>query len=230
MDKPFLEECLDQGLSLDAIGRATGRHPSTVSYWLKKYDLVAAGRARHAPKGNVQPELLREMANEGMTIRQIAKEMGVGQSTVRYWFGRLGVETGRMATIRESDAARKAGLRKTYLKCARHGRTIFLARPEGGFRCAKCNVRAVSERRRAVKRALVREAGGECVLCGFAEHPAALQFHHLDPAEKEFQLGHQGLTRSMGQMRAEAEKCVLLCANCHALVEAGIKKVPGRER
>jgi copper chaperone CopZ len=31
-------------------------------------------------------------------------------------------------------------------------------------------------------------------------------------------------------MRAEAEKCILLCANCHALVEAGVKNVPGVDR
>jgi predicted HNH restriction endonuclease len=31
-------------------------------------------------------------------------------------------------------------------------------------------------------------------------------------------------------MRAEAGKCVLLCANCHALVEAGIKNLPVSER
>jgi predicted HNH restriction endonuclease len=38
------------------------------------------------------------------------------------------------------------------------------------------------------------------------------------------------MTRGIGQMRAEARKCVLLCANCHALVEAGVRKVPGEER
>jgi predicted HNH restriction endonuclease len=31
-------------------------------------------------------------------------------------------------------------------------------------------------------------------------------------------------------MRDEAQKCVLLCANCHALVEAGVKEVPVGDR
>jgi len=31
-------------------------------------------------------------------------------------------------------------------------------------------------------------------------------------------------------MREEARKCVLLCANCHALVEAGIKEVASEDR
>jgi predicted HNH restriction endonuclease len=31
-------------------------------------------------------------------------------------------------------------------------------------------------------------------------------------------------------MREEAQKCVLLCANCHALVEAGVKEMAAAER
>ena len=77
---------------------------------------------------------------------------------------------------------------------------------------------------------LVKEAGGACAICGFSSHPRALEFHHVDPATKKFHLSYQGLTRGIREMRAEAAKCVLLCANCHALVEAGVKKVPGADR
>ena len=70
---------------------------------------------------------------------------------------------------------------------------------------------------------LVEEAGGQCVLCGFSEHPVALHFHHLDPAQKQFGLANSGLTKSLAKMREEAAKCVLLCANCHAMVEIGAK-------
>jgi hypothetical protein len=68
---------------------------------------------------------------------------------------------------------------------------------------------------------LVTEAGGACVICGYRRHPAALQFHHLEPEEKSFGLGRSGVTRSIAAAREEATKCVLLCANCHAEVEAG---------
>ena len=64
--------------------------------------------------------------------------------------------------------------------------------------------------------------------CGFAEHPAALQFHHVDPATKSFSLSVQGVTRSLAKARAEARKCVLLCANCHAQVEARAVDLPVR--
>jgi hypothetical protein len=90
----------------------------------------------------------------------------------------------------------------------------------------KCRAEAVSRRRRKVKEILVEEAGGKCVLCSYARHSAALQFHHLDPATKSFGLGVRGITRSIARLREEAAKCVLLCANCHAELEAGAVELP----
>ncbi len=79
--------------------------------------------------------------------------------------------------------------------------------------------------RRKVKAQLIEEAGGRCVLCGYDRYPGALQFHHLDPESKEFGLGLRGVARSLDRCRAEARKCALLCANCHAEVEGGIATV-----
>jgi hypothetical protein len=84
----------------------------------------------------------------------------------------------------------------------------------------------VSQRRRIIKRKLVEEAGGKCLICGYARCQQVLQFHHLDPSTKEFHLALNGVTRSLARSRAEAKKCVLLCANCHGEVEAGIAAVP----
>ena len=112
-------------------------------------------------------------------------------------------------------------------ECRRHGWTEFVrvGRP-GHFRCGRCNTEAVAERRRRVKALLVAEFGGRCRLCGFSRYAGALQFHHVDPAAKRFQLGGRGLTRSLTELREEARKCVLLCANCHAMVEAGVATLP----
>jgi hypothetical protein len=77
-----------------------------------------------------------------------------------------------------------------------------------------------------VKEILVAEAGGACATCGFAAYVGALQFHHRDPATKSFEVSRQRITRSLSRLRQEAQKCVLLCANCHAMVEAGLLKLP----
>ena len=86
----------------------------------------------------------------------------------------------------------------------------------------KCRSEQVSKQRRRLKRILVLEAGGCCQLCGYDRCPSALHFHHLRPEQKAFSLGQEGAYRSLERARAEAEKCALLCANCHAEVEDGV--------
>ena len=73
-----------------------------------------------------------------------------------------------------------------------------------------------------MKEILVEEAGGACRLCGYSRYVGALHFHHLNPQSKTFSLADEGATRSLAAARAEAAKCILLCANCHAEVEVGL--------
>ena len=67
------------------------------------------------------------------------------------------------------------------------------------------------------KRKLIEYKGGRCERCGYDKCIAALDFHHIDPSEKEFSLGsgHTGTSRSWESVLAEVDKCMLLCANCH---------------
>jgi hypothetical protein len=37
------------------------------------------------------------------------------------------------------------------------------------------------------------------------------------------------VTRSLADAREEAKKCVLLCSNCHAEVEAGVRSLQANE-
>lgn len=92
--------------------------------------------------------------------------------------------------------------------------------------CVHCRAEAVSRWRRRAKRTLVDEAGGACAICGYDRCVRALEFHHVDPATKRFGLGSRGLAQAMDKLRAEVAKCVLLCANCHAEVEAGVTRLP----
>jgi len=85
-----------------------------------------------------------------------------------------------------------------------------------------CRTESVVRRRARVRFQLIEEAGGRCLLCGHDRKMAALQFHHVDPTTKLFTL-RNGDTRSLKRMRAEAAKCILLCANCHAEVESGFR-------
>lgn len=72
---------------------------------------------------------------------------------------------------------------------------------------------------------LINYKGGQCAYCGYNKCSRALEFHHLNPNEKDFGISTI-LTRNVASLKAEVDKCVLLCANCHAeehqrLYEAG---------
>src|SRR5437764_3451277 len=221
MDRRFLEEQLAAGRSLEQIGALMGRHPSTVSYWLQKYGLVATNHDKNAPKRTIDPAVFSELVSVGHTRAELAAKLGISGSTVTYWLRKLRLRTKRGTHIVENQRARAAGIRSLDRHCRIHGLGAFALTRRGTYECVRCKSDAVSRRRRRVKEILVSESGGCCRRCGFAEHQAALQFHHLDPATKAFSLSAQGVTRSLAKARAEVTKCILLCANCHALVEAG---------
>jgi hypothetical protein len=161
-----------------------------------------------------------------MPIRTMAEELGVSYTTVRHWLKRYGLSTARATRLASTREARATGVDDGILACPVHGPTRHVRRTDGGLRCLACRSDAVSARRRRVKALLVAEAGGCCAVCGYAGSPAALHFHHVDPATKSFAVAGAGITRSLAASRAEAAKCVLLCARCHAEVEHGVKRLP----
>lgn len=78
------------------------------------------------------------------------------------------------------------------------------------------------KRSRKLKLELIALLGGKCQQCGFNDHPAALQFHHRDPLTKSFNIMNSARMSKKypwDVVLAEVEKCDLLCANCHAIVE-----------
>ena len=169
---------------------------------------------------------LRELVKAGKKVEEIAYALVVNRETVRRRIRALGLETVRMERRRVLEEARRDGRRTAILWCEKHGRTDFVLRTGGkAFRCVRCRSEAVSDARRRRKEALVQAAGGRCQLCGYDRYVGALQFHHLDPAAKQFAVSQTGVTRSFERAMAEVRKCVLLCGNCHAEVEAGFRQV-----
>jgi 5-methylcytosine-specific restriction endonuclease McrA len=167
---------------------------------------------------------LEALVAQHLTVREIADAVGRSFTTVRYWLCRYDLRTtpeARTKSKRGSEAQPRFEAR-----CPRHGLTVFARRKTGEAQCLRCRSDAVSEWRRRAKRILVAEAGGACAICGFDDYAGALHFHHLDPTQKRFGLGGRGLARSIETLREEARKCVLLCSNCHAQVEAGVLALP----
>ena len=83
-----------------------------------------------------------------------------------------------------------------------------------GHSRTKCNSCLVNAQRTKKKEILVNYKGGKCAICGYKKCIKALEFHHEDPTTKEFTLGYQA-NFALDRLKKEADKCLLLCANCH---------------
>jgi transposase len=229
MDRASLEQLLGRGLSLAEIGRRFDLHEATVGYWVKKHGLEAVNRAKYAPRGGIPREQLADFVEAGMTIAEIAENVGRSKATVRHWLARYGLKTqsgrGRRPAV-QAKRAKESGLATVTMRCARHGDAEFYLEGRGYYRCKQCRSAAVARRRRKMKEILVTEAGGACCICGYDSNMRALHFHHVDPSQKRIAINAKGVTLALETLRVEAQKCVLLCSNCHAEVEDGVRPLP----
>lgn len=75
--------------------------------------------------------------------------------------------------------------------------------------------------RTRLKERIVYVMGDKCQCCGYDKLHSALELHHLNPKEKDFTLG-TNTNISWNSARKEIQKCILVCANCHREIHAGL--------
>lgn len=68
---------------------------------------------------------------------------------------------------------------------------------------------------------LIKYKGGKCQKCGYDKCEEALEFHHLDPTKKDFNVSKHSF--SFETMKKEVDKCILVCANCHREIHYELK-------
>lgn len=72
----------------------------------------------------------------------------------------------------------------------------------------------VTRHRQRRRQLLTQVLGGKCALCGYSRCAASLEFHHINPDNKNYQLS-SGCCHELERDLEEAKKCILVCANCH---------------
>ncbi len=87
-------------------------------------------------------------------------------------------------------------------------------------------IKAVRRKRKQIREKAIAYKGGRCEICGYKRCPEAMEFHHTNNNEKDFGISEKGYTRSWKKVKAELDKCVMLCANCHREVHAGSLQLP----
>lgn len=162
---------------------------------------------------------LSQLVKQGLSTRAIAERAGCSQTNIRYHLNKHGLATQSKQTAVPSGR-RSETLRRSDLACAKHGTVEHILYPSSrSWRCRRCAVAWVGQGKRDKKALLVEEAGGKCLRCGGEFSPCQFDFHHRPDEDKEFTLSSAGISRGIGQLRAEAAKCDLLCANCHRETE-----------
>lgn len=174
-------------------------------------------------------EKILELRSKGYNYNQIAEELKCAKSTVSYHCSKSEFKDTkfRPKTNDEIDLINEKyssclSVKKTArdLKMCRN--TVIKHLNEENFlkykekkstRTLKTKSDYVVDWRKRKKIELVEYKGGCCVKCGYNKSVNVLQFHHLDPSEKDFTIG--GKSFSFERLKAEVDKCILVCANCH---------------
>ena len=90
--------------------------------------------------------------------------------------------------------------------------------------CKLCTTTTTTERQQNIKQKAVDYLGGKCSVCDYNKCLGALEFHHVNPEEKDFNIAELKLS-SFDRMKTELNKCILVCANCHREIHGGLIKI-----
>lgn len=86
--------------------------------------------------------------------------------------------------------------------------------------CAPKNDKNNNKMKSNKKKLYVDLMGGECSVCGYKKSFRAIDFHHMNPLEKDFSFGSTSST--MKKELLELQKCAILCSNCHREIHSGL--------
>lgn len=107
-----------------------------------------------------------------------------------------------------------------YTICKNCGRKYIYDHKKGHSR-HRCNSCVVNHRRFGIKKKAIKYKGGKCEICGYDRCVEAMEFHHLDPSEKEFSLSGSHC-KSWDTIKKELDKCKMLCCRCHREYHSGL--------
>lgn len=78
--------------------------------------------------------------------------------------------------------------------------------------------------RKEKKKKAIEYKGGKCIICSYSRCDSALEFHHLDPKQKDFSIS-TNINWSFDKIKTELDKCVLVCSNCHREIHEGLIEI-----
>lgn len=152
-------------------------------------------------------QTLQDLLDKGKSLRQIGKDLNFSFTNVRYWMKKHDLH--KKEKCQEGKHCRICNDCKTLSE--------FYVKKNGDMHpyCKSCTSNKLIAKNKVTKSKCVEYKGGKCEKCGYNKSQSALHFHHVDPATKAFSIASRQ-SCSFEELKAELDKCIMLCANCHA--------------
>lgn len=166
-------------------------------------------------------DLLVYFIEQGFSTRQLSSEFNIDESTIRYWLKKYNLKTKNKSF---SDGYINPNIKRVKIDnqfC--RGCKVLLTSDNGYYRkgrktystyCRQCRSKNALEARIRFKKDCIEYKGKNCINCGYDKNIAALEFHHINPKEKEMQPSKM-IGKPQEFIKNELDKCVLFCSNCH---------------
>ena len=88
------------------------------------------------------------------------------------------------------------------------------------YDCVPSTLKSGAQNRQIIKQWALEYKGSKCEKCGYNKCSEALEFHHKNQEEKDFNLSDRNLILDWQEIKKELDKCILVCANCHREIHA----------
>ena len=172
----------------------------------------------------MKKEELELLINDGKSLNKISKEIGKSLTTIRYWVKKhkIPFQTKNFSSqgIKEYGSSRlcpkcknNCNINEFYDRRGKIGGYVY---------CKKCTTIQVVEITQKLKQEMVDYKGGCCQKCGYDKYIGALDFHHINPSEKDFTIAHLRQYKFDDIIKSELDKCLLVCSNCHREIHGGL--------
>lgn len=174
----------------------------------------------------MEKELLENYLNEGYSLNQISKITGKSLTSIRYWKDKYSLKSS-YKTFKEQEKV-EYGETRFCSRCQMNVKTDLFYKRRGkdnsSVYCKSCTSDQTLERVRSLKLQMIEYKGGCCVRCGYNKYQGALEFHHLNPKEKDFNPSRLKRYSFDDRVKSELDKCILVCANCHREIHNELKQ------
>ena len=172
---------------------------------------------------------LENYVSQGFSLGQISKITNKSRTSIRHWLKKFDLKTKNKSFKEQPRAKNIITINGAEFKNCPRCKEIKILKDEFSLQgngyyyswCKECQKENIYDRQIKRKTECVNYKGGKCIVCSYNKYIGSLDFHHLDPSQKEFNIARlKGY--KLSTLTNELDKCVLLCKNCHSEFHHGL--------